>query len=104
MSRRLVAASLLAVASLSLTACGGAGDRQAVNTQPPPYARQGQNQICGEALARAVRRRYVSPTISAADRERAHAMLESIAASLTTTTPVCANRTLRGVFTGRVRR
>jgi hypothetical protein len=103
MRDRSAAVFLAAMAVLPLGACGGSGGRGVVDTQPPPYARQGQGVICGDELAKVMQQRYVSPNASTGERQRAQATLEAIAASRFSSTPVCARRTLRGVLSGRAR-
>jgi hypothetical protein len=83
-------AALLAVvfAAMALIACGDG--HRAIATRQATVAQQGG--LCGDALARVMRRWFIDPSSTVAERLRARRTLDLIAAHAASVVPVCASR------------
>jgi hypothetical protein len=91
MPRTLDLLVVLAVA-VCVGACGGGQAGVTSQAQSPAWAHQGDNQICGEALAHYMQRAFISPSSSVNVRLRARRTLDAIAAHSVSTEPVCGSR------------
>jgi len=83
-------AALLAVvfAAMALIACGGG--HRASATRQTTVAQHGG--LCGDALAGVMRRWFIDPSSTVAERLRARRTLDLIAAHAASVVPVCASR------------